>query len=219
MTINNPDIDPANNYSLVGAINFAFQKMQQNVNGMLPAQVLSYDRVNNRVSVQLLINIITTGGQSISRAVISSIPVLCLGGGTFSISFPVTAGDLGWVLANDRDISNFLQTYSQIDPNSTRQCNFADSVFYPDVMKSYNISDSNTDYLIIQSNDGTMSIAMGINSSSTAHEININCDRLNLTVNSGTGYVNIDGNLFVSGLIQNPTGAVVAQPTVPPFPP
>ena len=217
--INNPDLDPANNNSLVGAINIAFQKLMQAMNGMLPAKVTSYDRVNNRVSVQLMINLLTTDKSQVARPHLVNIPVLCLGGGTFSISFPLAEGDLGWVLANDRDISNFLQSYSQTQPNTTRISNFADGMFIPDLMKSYNIDDSNKDYLIIQSKDGTMSIEMGINTGSGAHEINVDCDRLNLTVNSGTGFVNIDGNLFVSGTINNPTGAVIPLPVVPPFPP
>jgi hypothetical protein len=217
--INSPDIDPANNYSLVGSINNAFQKMMQAMNGMLPAQVTSYDREKNRVEVQLSINLLTTDGSQIPRPHLVNIPVLTLGGGLFSMSFPLKSGDLGWVLANDRDISSFLQSYSQGSPNTTRMNNFADGMFIPDLMKSYNISAPNEKYLVIQSNDGTMSIQMGINTSNNAHEINVTCDRLNITTNSGAGYVNVNGNLFVSGLIENPTGAVLPLPVVPPFPP
>ena len=218
--INNPDIDPANNYSLVGVINFAFQKMMQSMNNMLPAQVTAYNRLTNRVSIQIMINLITTDGQQVPRPHLVNIPVLVLGGGTFSISFPLEVGDLGWVLANDRDISLFLQTYNQTAPNTSRMNNFADGLFIPDLMKSYNISTPNKGYLVIQSQDGTMSFEMGINPDTTAHEINVSCDRLNLTVNEGIGFVNIQGNLFVSGVINNPTpGTIVPLPVVPPFPP
>ena len=219
MTINNPDIDPANNYSLVGVINFAFQKMMQSMNNMLPAQVTAYDRETNRVSVQIMINLVTTDGQQVARPHLVNIPVLILGGGTFSISFPLNVGDLGWVLANDRDISLFLQTYGQSAPNTTRMNNFADGMFIPDMMKTFNYSSATEGYFIIQSQDGTMLIEMGVNPSTTAHELNITVDRVNVTVNGGTGYLNVDGNLFVSGLIQNPTGAVTPLPVVPPFPP
>ncbi len=203
-TINNPDIDPANNYSLVGAITYAFQKMQQAVNGMLPAKVLSYDRVANRVSVQLLINITTTGGQSISRAQLSSIPVLCLGGGNYSVSFPLTAGSLGWVLVSDRDISSFLSSYEQADPSTTRVSNFADSVFFPDVMKTYNITDANKDYLIIQSNDGTMSIEMGINPSTNKHEINVKAERVVFDLGDPLSVFGVNGTIYATGAI-NPS--------------
>jgi hypothetical protein len=217
--INNPDIDPANNYSLVGVVNFAFQKMMQSMNGMLPAQVTAYDRETNRVSIQIMINLTTTDGQQIPRPHLVNIPVLILGGGTFSISFPLNVGDLGWVLANDRDISLFLQNYGQSAPNTTRTNNFADGLFIPDLMRSYNINSDNEGYMIIQSVDGTMSVELGINPSTNAHEMNVIVDRLNVNVNSGTGYLNVDGNLFVSGLISNVTGTVTPAPVVPPFPP
>ena len=113
MSNNNPSIDPADNDSLVGSITFAFKKLLQQVNGMLPAQVIAYDRTTNRVQVQILITILTTDGSQVPRPQVASLPVLIMGGGGFTISFPIKEGDFGWVLANDRDISLFLQNYSQ----------------------------------------------------------------------------------------------------------
>ena len=219
MSINNPDIDPANNGSLVGVMNFAVQKMMQAMNGMLPAQVTSYDRDTNRVEVQLMISLKTTDGSQIPRPHLVNIPVLQLGGGTFSISFPLKAGDIGWVIAADRDISTFLQNYTQTAPPTTRMHNFADGMFIPDLMKSYNISGSNEDYLIIQNEDASIQVEMGLNSSTGANEINVTGDRINITVNNSTGYVVINGNLFVSGTINSPAGTVVPLPVPPPFPP
>jgi hypothetical protein len=217
MSINNPDLDPANNYSLVGSINFAFQKMMQAMNGMLPAIVTAYDRETNRVSAQLAINLVTTDGQQVPRPNLVNIPVLILGGGTFSISFPVQVGDLGWVLASDRDISLFLQTYLQTSPNTSRMNNFADSLFIPDLMKSYNISSSNEDYFVIQSTDGTMSIEMGINPTTGHKEINLTADRININTTGGTGYLVLNGNLWTSALVENAASAVfTVNPTPPP---
>lgn len=219
MSINNPDIDPANNGSLVGVMNFAVQKMLQAMNGMLPAQVTSYDRETNRVEVQLMISLKTTDGSQVPRPHLVNIPVLALGGGTFSISFPLKSGDLGWVIAADRDISTFLQNYTQTAPPTTRMHNFADGMFIPDLMKSYNISGNNEDYLIIQNEDASLSVEMGLNSSTGANEINVTGDRINITVNNSTGYVVINGNLFVTGTINNPAGTVIPLPVPPPFPP
>lgn len=219
MSINNPDIDPANNGSLVGAINFAFQKMMQAMNGLLPAQVSSYDRQTNRVEVQLMISLKTTDGSQVPRPHLVNIPVLSMGGGTFGISFPLKSGDLGWVMAADRDISTFLQNYTQTAPPTTRMHNFADGIFVPDLMKSYNISSDNEDSLIIQNEDASIQVEMGLNSSTGANEINVTGDRVNITVNNSTGYVVINGNLFVSGTINSPAGMVVPLPTPPPFPP
>ena len=98
--------------------------------------------------------------------------------------------------------------------------NFADGMFIPDLMRTYNFSTAKEGYLVIESLDATMSLEMGINQSSSAHELNIKSDRLNITVNNGLGFVNIEGNLFVSGEITNPAPSmIVTLPVIPPFPP
>ena len=80
-TGNYPDIDPANNGSLAGVMQFAFYKLLQSTDGMLPATVIAYDRATNRVQVQLSIAVVTTTGAQISRPQIASLPVMLLGGG------------------------------------------------------------------------------------------------------------------------------------------
>ena len=120
MSNNNPSLNPVDNDTIVGSIQFAYNKLIQQTDGMLPAEVIAYDRETNRVQVQLLITLITTDGSQVPRAQIASLPVLLLGGGNYSISFPLNKGDLGWVMANDRDISLFLQSLAQSAPNSNR---------------------------------------------------------------------------------------------------
>lgn len=220
--INVPDIDPADNYSLVGAVKFAFQKSQQNMNSMLPARVIAYDRTTNRAQVQIMINLITTGGQQVPRPQVASVPVFIFGCAGFSISMPLTTGDLGWLIANDRDISLFLQTYEQTPPNTTRMNNFSDGVFLPDAMKSQNINSGNTNDLIIQSNDGSMTIELGTDATNNnAPSVNITGGVINLTLaDPVTQFVRIFGNLWLSGTITSPAGTYVPDPLMPvPVPP
>ena len=158
---NSPDIDPANNDSLSGTIRFAFAKLMQNINGMLPAQVIAFDRDNNRVQVQLLIAVVTTGGAQVSRPQIASLPVLMLGGGGFMMNFNLVPGDLGFVIANDRDISLFLQTYSEAAPNTGRIKSFSDGLFVPSIMKDFTIADEDSGNAVLQSLDGTVKITLG----------------------------------------------------------
>ena len=165
MSNSNPSLDPADNGTLVGAVTFAFKKLMQGVNGMLPAQVMAYDRDTNRTQVQLLINIVATDGTQIPRPQLSSIPVFVFGGGGFRLSFPLKEGDQGWVIANDRDISLFLQSYAQAQPNTARLKSFSDGVFFPDVMNGLDtISGADADSVVLQNVDGTISIALGANS-------------------------------------------------------
>ena len=190
----NPSIDPANQDTLAGAIRFAYSKLLQQTDGMLPAKVINYDREHNRVSVQLLITLVTTGGTQVPRPQLSSIPVLVAGGGGYFLSFPLNTGDLGWVLANDRDISLFLQTYTQSPPNTARIKNFSDAVFIPDVMRNFTIGAGLSDDVVLSSLDGSISIAIGAGGVTiTAPLTTI---KGNLTV---TGTADIQSNLTVEG--------------------
>lgn len=157
----NPSINPADNGSLAGSIKFAFEKMMQQKDGMLPAKVINYNRTTNRVQVELLITLITTDNTQVSRPQIASLPVLILGGGDYMISFPLSPGDLGWVSANDRDISLFLQSYAESPPNTGRVKSFSDGLFIPDVMTGYTIDVSDSSSLVIQNKTGAEKITMG----------------------------------------------------------
>lgn len=235
---NSPDIDPANNESLAGTIRFAFNKLLQSVNGMLPAKVIKYDRATNRVQVQLLIVLVTTDGYQVPRPQIASLPVLVAGGGGFMLSFPLNPGDLGWVLANDRDISLFLQTYTAQPPNTSRIMSFSDGLFIPDVMTNYTIETEDEGNAVLSSIDGTVRIVLWPDQVKiTAPTTIINGDLTvtgslsvtgaaetlgGLSVSGGghyalsvTGFELITGALGVQGFI-NATGLITPVTLVPP---
>ncbi len=196
MSNNNPSINPADNGTLAGAVTFAFGKMLQNVNGMLPAQVISYDRDTNRVKVQLLINIVGTDGSQYPRPQLASIPVFVFGGGGFRLSFPLNSGDQGWVMANDRDISNFLNSYKQTSPNTQRVKNFSDGVFFPDVMKGLDtISSHDSEAVVLSSNDGTVTVSL------TGSTVTITSPNVNIDSGNSTNLLWVNGTLNVSGTV------------------
>jgi phage baseplate assembly protein gpV len=193
MSNSNPSIDPADNGSLLGSVTFAFKKMMQAVNHMLPATVINYDRATNRVQVQLSVNLVATDGSQIARPQLASIPVFVFGGGGFRLSFPLKTGDLGWVIANDRDISSFLQSYSQSAPSSPRLFNFSDGVFFPDVMTGLNtISGADANNVVLQNDTATISISL------SDTEINIIAP---IAVNITTPVLAVTGNITATGTI------------------
>lgn len=205
MSNNNPSVNPADNGTLAGAVTFTFQKMLQNVNNMLPAQVLSYDRNSNRAKVQLLINIVGTDGSQYPRPELASIPVFVFGGGGFRLSFPLKAGDQGWVIANDRDISNFLSSYKQTTPNTSRVKNFSDGVFFPDVMKGLDtVSTHDAEAVVLSSNNGAITVSL------TDTTVTITSPNVNIDSGSSTNLLWINGTLNVSGIVNQ---------SVPYFPP
>lgn len=162
MTQNIPDIDNANDGELAGTLNeFLRAWLRDEVNDMMPATVVSYDEASNKAVLRPLVMIGTTGGAKVSRAEVSGIPVYRFGGGGFFIRFPIKAGDLGWIKANDRDISLVLQRGGLEDwPNTKRLHSFSDAMFFPDAMKGWIIDEKNKDAAVFQSLDGSACISV-----------------------------------------------------------
>jgi hypothetical protein len=210
----NPSLNPANNGTLAGALETAFNKVMQGVSDMLPAKVIKFDRTANRVQVQPLIAIVTTDESTVSRAQLASLPVLQLGGGGFVLNFNLIPGDLGWIKANDRDISLFLNSYKESKPNSNRLHSFSDAVFIPDVMTGYTIAGEDADNAVLQSLDGTVKISLGIGKIKVsapiveidgATNVAINSPAVFMTVSTGiaidTPLLFVDGDIAASGTI------------------
>lgn len=181
-----PSIDPASREDAVGMLRLIMTKFLQGVDDMLPAKVIAYDRTTNRAQVQPLISVVTTDKKVVQRAQVASIPVLQLGGGGFVLSFPIKAGDIGWIKANDRDISLFLQSLpvAGASPNSDRKHSFEDAMFIPDTMfKQVVINGDDTENVVLQSIDGTVRISLGNDKITvTAPEVIVNSPQV--TVNA-----------------------------------
>ena len=196
---NNPSLNPADNGSLAGAITFAFQKMMQSVNGMLPAQVISYDRATNRANVQILINLLGTDGSQYPRPQLASVPVFVYGGGGFRLSFPLKAGAQGWVMANDRDISNYLNSYSSAPPNTDRVKSFSDGVFFPDAMRGLDTIDSADSESAVLSNDsGTVTVAI------SSDGLKITSNKINIDLGNPATVLNVNGAITATGPVTAP---------------
>lgn len=139
--VNTPSQSPEDSAGgLLGTLKLALNKTLQNLDCCLPAKIISYDRTTNRATVEPLYKITTTGGETLPLAKITGIPTLLLGGGEVFMSFDLKADDLGWIIANDQDISLFLQTYEAAPANTKRMHSFSDAVFIPDIMKGYQLA-------------------------------------------------------------------------------
>lgn len=201
---NNPNINPADNDTLAGVLRFAFSQLMRSVDGMLPARVLAYDRTANRVQVELMIAMVSTSGAQVSRAQIANIPVINFGGGGYILNFPLTVGDLGFVIANDRDISLFLQSYSESPPNTQRVKSFSDAVFIPSVLANYTTTgqDGNA---VLQSLDGTVRLSLSqdaITMSAGSNSIEVKSTGVTIT----SPVTTVTGELVVQGLTRMQAG-------------
>ena len=177
-----------NDNSLAGLIDDLFDKfLLENIDDTLPAQIVSFDAVTNRVSVKPLIKMVRTDGVQIERTEILSIPVFSLGSNKMAIRFNLEAGDLGWIKASDNDISLFLQNYEDSAPNTARTHSFSDAIFYPDHMRGYNFSEN----MIISNPDQTIKIGFFDDRIEiTAPTVNVDASTVNINstnTNIGVG--------------------------------
>lgn len=155
-----PSVDPANEGSLEGVIETIKKKFLQGIDDMLPARVMSYDRTSNRATIQPVVAMVSTAGAQVQRAQIASVPVLLLGGGGHMLSFNLKAGDFGWLKANDRDTSLFLQSFGDGGPNTHRMHSFEDAMFIPDAMRNFVIDPEDEENAVFQTLDGSTRIAL-----------------------------------------------------------
>ncbi len=167
-----------------------------NEESMVPAKVISYDRVKNVATVQPQIMQVDMNDETFLRDPIHGIPVFSFGGGGFHINFPLKAGDLGWILAADRDISQFLQGMSAARPNTNRQKKFSDSWFVPDVFRQYTVNGADTNAMVIQSTDGSTRIAISNGKIEITAPGSVKIDTPTTTI---TGDVIIQKTLTVNG--------------------
>lgn len=156
MSNQTPSRRPADEGTLAGVISLAIQKALQSTDGMMPVEVVAYDRATNRATVRHLIQMTGSDGQRVSRANVSSVRVMQPGNGAFSISLPIKPGDKGWLMAADRDLSIFQdQGLGEAAPNTDRMKSFQDGVFMPDAMSNGNAPAGQDDKVVIGSNSGS----------------------------------------------------------------
>lgn len=158
-----PSRDPANDDSVLGTLKTVLRKHLESVDDCLPCRVIAFngDRNKPRVTVQPMVEILTTSKQRVGRAQVPSVPVLVSGAGGFLLSFPIKPGDFGYIKANDRDISLVMQSGKDSAPNTLRLHSFADAVFIPSALEGYTISEDEEGRAVFQNTGGTSKISMG----------------------------------------------------------
>lgn len=175
-----PSRNPTIDGRLRTVLRFAFRKLVQgSLDDMLPAQVVAYDRAANMASVQPLISMVTTLNTIISRAQVARVPVLQVGGGGFMLNFPIKPGDLGWLKANDRDISLFTQLWQMVRPNTQRMHSFEDAIFIPSILTGFTIESPDASNVVLQSITGSTRFSMGAGNTcitdEPAYSQSVNC--------------------------------------------
>lgn len=190
MTIDNapPSRNPTDNDSLNGALRLVLTKFLQRTDDMLPAKVIAYDPVTNTAQIQPLISVVTTDNRIVQRAQVASVPVFQLSMGGFILRFPCNSGDLGWIKANDRDVSLFKQTGQASPPNTQRKHSFEDAIFLPQAAWSLvSIADEDADNAVLQNYSGSVKISLSQDSIVISAQSAVTVNAPTATINSPTG--------------------------------
>lgn len=195
---NNPSQDPSDTRSLVGSIRFALKKFLQNVDDMLPAQVILYEPGPPQfVTAQPLIMKVGTSGNTTANAQYSRVPVLTIGGGGFVIYCPIVIGDIGWIKANDRDISLFIQNGGEAAPQTDNLHSFSDGIFIPNAIRQFVLNKLDVNNLVFQSVDGVSRISIGATKITIAAPI----VEIDAPLVSLIGTLAVTGNITATGTI------------------
>lgn len=195
--------------SLFASLQSMLNRGKLDTDGMIPAQIVSFDRAKNTATVKPLIHWVGLDDKPVERWEITEIPVLSLGGGGFHISFPLNAGDLGWIFAGDRDISEFVKELKPAAPPNGRSKQFSDGLFIPDVFRQYTINSEDSSAMVIQSVDGASRISIrGDNIKiTTPGNITLDTPMVNMTQQ-----LTVNGKATFKGGIEGQTGTTVTLP-------
>lgn len=214
-----PNYNASNQFSMAGILEEVLKNYSLTLENCLPAVVVSHDRSANTVVVTPAIKTVSTDGTASQRANIT-LPVHIFGGGGIVISTPLKAGDTGWIIACDRDITLFKQSLKVSNPNTYRTHKLAFGFFIPDKVKGFTVSGSDTNAFLIQTLDGSTKIALsdGLVEIKTGGDIKAECSNLTITASSCkitaeteiTGNVNITGDLTATGTITGTTDVIAA---------
>ena len=206
-----PTYGIGNNPSMDEVIAKFYHKLLIELQVMIPAAIVSYDRATHVAIVQPLNNRVDIQGRELQRAQMK-VTVMRHYAGKYLIDFPLEVGDTGWVIACDRDSSAIKQYNPDVNgvmkgvniPITGELHQYHFGYFIPDRWGSVYNTDSEHNAklskgeidekrLVIQSADGSQRISIGqcdIKVYSTNTTINttsdciINADAA-VTVNAG----------------------------------
>lgn len=204
-----------NNNSLIGILNLFKEKINRDIECALPCIVTGVTS-RKTVNVKPSIKMIMADFSEESRAEINNIPIFNYSTNSFAVSLPVKAGDTGWLVACDRDISKFLDDKQESAPHTSRSHTFADSFFIPDGISNFTVKDENKDALVIQSSSGEVCIAVKNDEVTINGKVKIDKDG-NITAETLTAKEVTVSNVKLSSHVHAgvTAGGATTQPMIP----
>ena len=217
MANSQPSINPADSHDLAGGLRQIMQKfLAQSVDDMLPVIVISFDETKNEARVRPLIQILGTDNSLTNRGQFT-VPVFTFGGGGALMRFRLKPNDLGWVKANDRDISLFLQTLRESPPNTLRKHQFDDGVLFPDAMRTFTPAgedDTDNALAVLQTSDGSVKLSILESGFKMRGNFELIGDLTHTGDTIQTGDITQTGEITSSGVIHSDTDVTAVTVSV-----
>lgn len=204
-------MDPTDSTSELGKIAFAVRQMMARMRTTVPVQVMAVHSPGGvgpagTVDVMPLVNMVDGKGNAVPHGTIFGVPYFRLQGGSTAVILDPAAGDRGFIVVADRDISSVKANQQQANPGSGRKHDLADGIYVGGILNG-----APTQYLSFTA-DGAMLVDVNGNSvamtksgmtltDATGNKVAI--DSAGITLKSQS--VTIEGDLIVNGAIGSGT--------------
>lgn len=115
------------------AVDAQLQNLQKNIHTALPCKVVSFNPQNQTATVAVQIKQVLSAGGSSQIPPLTDVPVSFPRGGGFAVTFPLKAGDEGFVVFSERCIDGWWQSGNASEPLDFRLHDFSDAMFVPGI--------------------------------------------------------------------------------------
>lgn len=114
----------------------------------MPGRIESYDMKTQRATIQPLIErgYVDDYGERQTEVLppITNVPIVFSSCGSFSLTFPLSRGDLVWLSFSDFSLDEWLKTGSLVSPRDDRNHSLGDAVAFPGVKQTDQVDANST---------------------------------------------------------------------------
>ena len=217
---------PSDSGSNFEVIAFIVRQMMAQMNTMKLVQVVAVSGgagaidPAGTVDVLPLVNQVDGNGNATPHGTVYGIPWFRLQGGLNAVIVDPIVGDIGYVVASDRDISSVKATLKRSNPGSFRKFDIADGVYVGGCLNlapnQYLVFTEDGVRLVDKSGNSVAMAASGMTlTDSVGNVISTAAGGISITPKTGqpctvNGNLVVTGNLLLEGNIESQTGATYA---------
>jgi hypothetical protein len=131
------------------------------IHTMLPAKIVSFDPSDQTAEVQIM-HVPVVQGKELPIPNLKKVPVAISRGGGFAVTYPIKAGDEGFIRVAGRNLDEWNEGGQQTKAANSRMHDLSDSIFEPGgmVSKPNRLANYNPNATEVRTADGQFKIAM-----------------------------------------------------------